>query len=196
MLYIWPRVDIYDNNVVPMCNLLVYFPSLYGCKIICFMISVDYLYRCRRFDEIFITGCTKSCQNDNFRCSQWLNFIKMTTFPFQCTETEMPSFWWNFHHWLHWKLSKWQLPVQPVIKISSKWQHFRFSDVQVCELYIGKCYLWTSNVNICKYSSIFIYTLDAIIAKILYTVQRITEMNKYYKYFLHNILVFEISTCV
>ena len=22
------------------------------------------------------------------------------------------SFWWDFHHWLHWKLSKWQLPVQ------------------------------------------------------------------------------------
>ena len=44
------------------------------------------------------------------------------------TETEMSSFWWNFHHWLHWKLSKWQLPVQPVIKISSKWRHFRFSE--------------------------------------------------------------------
>ena len=44
----------------------------------------------------------------------------------QYTETEM-SFWWNFHHWLHWKLSKWQLPVQPVMKILSKWQHFRFS---------------------------------------------------------------------
>ena len=43
------------------------------------------------------------------------------------TETEMLSFWWNFHHWLHWKLSKWQLPVQPVMKISSKWRHFRFS---------------------------------------------------------------------
>ena len=48
----------------------------------------------------------------------------------QYTETEMSSFWWNFHHWLHWKLSKWQLPVQPVIKISSKWRHFRFSVIQ------------------------------------------------------------------
>ena len=43
------------------------------------------------------------------------------------TETEMSSFWRNFHHWLHRKLSKWQLSVQSVIKISSKWQHFRFS---------------------------------------------------------------------
>ena len=47
-------------------------------------------------------------------------------------EMEMSSFWWNFHHWLHWKSSKWQLPVQPVIKISSKWWHFRFSDDEHC----------------------------------------------------------------
>ena len=44
------------------------------------------------------------------------------------TETKMSSFWRNFHHWLHWKLSFWQLSVQPVMKISSKWRHFRFSD--------------------------------------------------------------------
>ena len=43
------------------------------------------------------------------------------------TETKMSSFWRNFNHWLHWKLSFWQLPVQPVMKISSKWRHFRFS---------------------------------------------------------------------
>ena len=30
--------------------------------------------KCLHFDEIFITGCTMSCQNDNFRCSQWLKF--------------------------------------------------------------------------------------------------------------------------
>ena len=43
------------------------------------------------------------------------------------TKTKMSSFWQNFHHVLHWKLSKWQLSVQPVMKISSKW-HFCFSD--------------------------------------------------------------------
>ena len=43
------------------------------------------------------------------------------------TETKMSSFWRNFHHWLHCKLSFWQLSVQPVMKISSKWGHFRFS---------------------------------------------------------------------
>ena len=45
------------------------------------------------------------------------------------TETERSSFWWNYHHWQHWKLSKWQLPVQPVMTILSKWRHFRFSVV-------------------------------------------------------------------
>ena len=30
--------------------------------------------KCRHFDEIFITGCTESCQNDNFQCSQWWKF--------------------------------------------------------------------------------------------------------------------------
>ena len=34
------------------------------------------------------------------------------------TETKMSSFWWKFHHWLHRKLSFWQLSVQPVMKIS------------------------------------------------------------------------------
>ena len=32
------------------------------------------------------------------------------------TEMEISSFWWNFCDLLHWKLSFWQLPVQPVIK--------------------------------------------------------------------------------
>ena len=35
-------------------------------------------------------------------------------------ETEM-SFWRNFNHWLHWKLSFWQHLMLPVVKISSKW---------------------------------------------------------------------------
>ena len=58
----------------------------------------------------------------------------------------MSSFWWNLHHWLHRKLSKRQLSVQPVMKISSKWQHFRFSVVQfVCVRQLLDCFtncLW------------------------------------------------------
>ena len=36
------------------------------------------------------------------------------------TKTKM-SFWRNCRHWLHRKLSNWQLSVQPVTNISSKW---------------------------------------------------------------------------
>ena len=36
------------------------------------------------------------------------------------TEIEMSSFWWHFCHWLHQQLATWQLPVQPMIKKSSK----------------------------------------------------------------------------
>ena len=37
----------------------------------------------------------------------------------------------NSYHWLHWKLSFWQLPVQPVMKMSSKWQHLHFRESQM-----------------------------------------------------------------
>ena len=40
---------------------------------------------------------------------------------------KMSSFSLNCHHWLHWKLSFWQLSVQSTMTISSKWRHFRFS---------------------------------------------------------------------
>ena len=31
-------------------------------------------WKCCHFDKIFITDCTGSCQNDNFKCSQWWKF--------------------------------------------------------------------------------------------------------------------------
>ena len=49
--------------MVPNCNLVylhVAWPTLKR--------------KCLHFDEIFITGCTESCQNDNFQCSQWWKF--------------------------------------------------------------------------------------------------------------------------
>ena len=39
---------------------------------------------------------------------------------------ETPS--WSLWRQCNGKLSFWQLPVQPVMKVSSKWRHFRFSD--------------------------------------------------------------------
>ena len=43
----------------------------------------------------------------------------------------MSSFWWHFQCWLHWKLSEWQLPEQPMTSISSKWQHYHFRENHV-----------------------------------------------------------------
>ena len=77
------------------------------------------LYYCGYTDNILIDSYDSliHCPNDSPTCNVAIAY----------TETEMSSFWRNFHHWLHRKLSKWQLSVQSVIKISSKWQHFRFS---------------------------------------------------------------------
>ena len=40
----------------------------------------------------------------------------------------MSSCWRNFHHLLCWKLVFWQLPVQPVMKISPKSSQWRFNE--------------------------------------------------------------------
>ena len=42
------------------------------------------------------------------------------------TDTEILSFWWNFHHCLYQKLSKWQIPLDSVMKISSICRLFPF----------------------------------------------------------------------
>ena len=82
----------------------------------------NYISTCTNWNNILIPFVffSGSCKNSlisylcRFMCSIY-------------TETEKSSFWWNVHHWLHWKLSKWQLPVQPVMKMSSKWRHLCFS---------------------------------------------------------------------
>ena len=53
-------------------------------------------------------------------------------------KSEMLSFWWNFHHWLHWKLSEWQLRVHPVMIILSKWRHSSFNFVDCLYMYCIK----------------------------------------------------------
>ena len=63
------------------------------------------------------------------------------------TETKMSSFWRNFNHLLHWKLSFWQLSVQPVMKISSKWRHFRFSAGTRVSVWCHTLAISPSNVN-------------------------------------------------
>ena len=75
-------------------------------------------------DKVIQFKCAHQSNSTDALSRVWAN-------GFMYTETKMSSFWWNFHHWLHWKLSFWQLSVQPAMKISSKWRHFRFSVAQI-----------------------------------------------------------------
>ena len=53
------------------------------------------------FDEIFITGCTRSCQNDNFWCSQWWKFHQNENISislYTCTFDQFSMLGW--HRWL------------------------------------------------------------------------------------------------
>ena len=69
----------------------------------------------------------RSTESERF--SWWLPSSSLKTLKASFnTETEMLSFWWNFNHWLHRKLSFRQLSVQSMMKISSKWRHFCFSE--------------------------------------------------------------------
>ena len=65
----------------------------------------------------------------HYQISQYCEVILKDIGKTFITEIKTMPFWRNFHHWLHWKLSIWQLPVQPMMKILSKWQHLCFSDV-------------------------------------------------------------------
>ena len=54
--------------------------------------------KCLHFDEIFITGCTESCQNDNFRCSQWWNFHQNDDI-FVSVQQSKGARWESLHPW-------------------------------------------------------------------------------------------------
>ena len=54
-------------------------------------------------------------------------YLKKGHLVYSYIKIEILLCWWNFHYWLHWKLSWWQLPLLPVMKITSMWQHFYFS---------------------------------------------------------------------
>ena len=81
-----------------------------------YQIQLRDFYTIVQHNTILIQKCCDWCRT---KIKFWTHKTHKT-----CIEIRMLSFWWNFHHWLHWKLSKWQLPVQSVLKISSKWQHF------------------------------------------------------------------------
>ena len=52
------------------------------------------------------------------------------------TRTEKSAFWGNFHHWRQWKLTKWQLSVQPVHP--SIHIHFQIKALSVSYSMVGK----------------------------------------------------------
>ena len=53
-------VDTMNNTSPKICTIPTLLSSL--------------IRKCCDFDEIFITGCIVSCQNDNFQCNQWRIF--------------------------------------------------------------------------------------------------------------------------
>ena len=80
-------------------------------------------------------ACTITGPGSNARCAAvYMDNIRHMFFKQDTRSSLYPSrlhvngkYWWNFHHyWLHWKLSKWQPVVQPLIAISSKRRYYNF----------------------------------------------------------------------
>ena len=97
--------------------------SLNSCNNIWCMGSMKAILHLNSCNDLLISYRVISLLGQSQKCPR----SSEVTLKHKSTEMKMGSFCWNFHHWLHWKLSKWQLPVQPVMKISTKWPHFYFS---------------------------------------------------------------------
>ena len=93
--------------------------------------TFDVLPPCNTFRHLHDIQICQSVQNSCL----WINEIrrnKMERIENTCnTETEILSFWRQFHHWLYRKLSKWQLSLQAVTKISLKCWNFRFCECSI-----------------------------------------------------------------
>ena len=66
----------YVLNVIPDTPWLLcdYASDAIGKAVVNYILDYSQKRKCHHFDEIFITGCTESCQNDNFQCRQWRKF--------------------------------------------------------------------------------------------------------------------------
>ena len=82
----------------------------------------------RKFRKRLYIG---NCKTGKFRCN---HFTQIVIFPFQCNYGWYPSNGndASFHHWLNWKLSFWQLPVQPLTKHFVKMTTFPFQSYCIC----------------------------------------------------------------
>ena len=136
--------------------------------------------RTRKLKRILKRILTRTQCERTFSQRDWKEISKIVFRPnffeidrlFRLCGIELLSFWWKFHHWLHWKLSKWQLPVQLVMKISLKKQHIYFS-VYLLLIYLliyspigihfqvfvitcgGGCFITKSMLFWCKYHRLF-----------------------------------------
>ena len=73
--HFYPHINIYitTNSIIFQSDNGISVTKETQCKGIC-QCTTTLKRKCLHFDEIFITGCPGSCQNDNFQCSQWLRF--------------------------------------------------------------------------------------------------------------------------
>ena len=71
------------------------------------------------------TSCNFGCflPVRDMTCSRYSQFWPQIITQHAFTGNGNVPIWWHFHHWLHSKLSNWQLSLQPVIYIVSVHRH-------------------------------------------------------------------------
>ena len=121
--------------------------------------TIMHIMTCK-FCEILWRISVKIClERGDLMQTKWIStphFNKKTTFSgigFPITETKMLLFWWNFHHWLLWKLSNWKFSMQSVMKISS-------NDLSIAMItYMRQLWdhLYAGNSYTCKTASWHLY---------------------------------------
>ena len=127
--------------------------------------AISIKQKCRHFDEIFITGCTESCQNDNFRCSQWFKFHQNDiSVPVYITNGIMifipfrRAFYTVVHIIAHMKINIWHTghDINAVNKMIHNKLHFYmlYQSIRAYNMYIYMCiyihiyiYIWCSGTG-------------------------------------------------
>ena len=109
------------HSLAPGCrhvNICSKLSTLFGYMTkLCFSIITWFQFFIRQGEKLFDNGILNCRDNSN-------TYIERI----HITETVISSFWRNLYHWLHQKLTKWQLPVQLVTIISSNGPHFCCND--------------------------------------------------------------------
>ena len=106
----------------------------------CYSVNLQTLkQKCSHFDEIFVTDCTESCQNDNFRCSQWRKFHQNddiyvsvnVTFNFVCIWFHILLYTAPFEYVIYWRVCDTYAGIHaPYMAINGENQHNLYSPVK------------------------------------------------------------------